>query len=44
MLAYSSSDFANSSKYRIPKGANDKNFLAGTYNGWDIQEIAVWLV
>ena len=44
ILAYSSSDFACNSKYRIPKGADDRTFLAGSYNGWDIQEVGVWLV
>ena len=44
ILAYSSSDFTSSVKYRIPEGQDDRTFLAGSYNGWDIQEVGVWLV
>jgi hypothetical protein len=44
VLAYSSSDFVGNAKYKIPRGQDDKTFLAGAYNGWDIQEVAVWLV
>ena len=44
ILAYSSSDFAGDAKYRMPKDVNSKNFLAGSYNGWDVQEVGVWLV
>lgn len=44
ILAYSSSDFCKNAKYRIPPGYDDRTFLAGAYNGWDIQEVAVWAV
>ena len=48
ILAYSSSDFCSNAKYRMPKDPqgrwNDKTFLAGSYNGWDVQEVGVWLV
>mmetsp|Transcript_33950 Transcript_33950/g.70087 ORF Transcript_33950/g.70087 Transcript_33950/m.70087 type:complete len:220 (-) Transcript_33950:50-709(-) len=44
ILAYSSSDFCKNRKYRIPPGYEDRTFLAGSYNGWDVQEVAVWVV
>ncbi len=44
ILAYSSSDFVGNAKYKLPRDQDDKTFLAGSYNGWDIQEVAVWLV
>jgi hypothetical protein len=42
--AYSSSDLCDGVKYRLPRNADGKTYLAGSYNGWDIQEVAVYQV
>uniref|UniRef100_A0A7S0U002 TLDc domain-containing protein n=1 Tax=Hemiselmis andersenii TaxID=464988 RepID=A0A7S0U002_HEMAN len=42
--SYSSSDFRGGSKYRVPPSADDRTFLAGSYNGWNIMDVAVFFV